>query len=427
MRILIVSYAFPPYNTIGAVRVGSTAAQLLEMGHDVRVISARDQVVEPNLESRFPSERVVYTPWLDVNRPVSLALGGRARTRQTGYTVQGGGSGLVTRLGRLYKTMLNFPDGRIGWLPYATRAGARIIRGWKPDVIYGSGLPWTSLMVASRLSRRYGIPWVAELRDLWMDSSFYPYDGARKRIEGRLEKGVLESAAGLVTVSESLAERLRTRFSQPVASVLNGYDPEAYPPAAPPAPGPLRLVYCGMIYEGTRDPTPLFRAIRLLGPLAGQVRVAFYGRYMGGMEKLTQREGVEAQVEVNAPVSHRESLRLQQEADALLLLVWDDPSVRGEYTGKFFEYMGAGRPVLVVGSAENVAGRAVVERGVGIATTDPARIAEQLREWIAQKQALGAVPAPPREAMGGFSRREQTRTLDSFLARVVANGGAIAG
>jgi glycosyltransferase involved in cell wall biosynthesis len=427
MRILIVSFAFPPYNTIGAVRVGSTAAHLLELGHDVRVISARDQVVEPTLESRFPAERVVYTPWLDVNRPVSMALGGRARTRQTGYAVPAGAGSVVRGLGRMYKTMINFPDGRIGWLPYAARAGAATIGEWRPDLIFASGLPWTALIVARGLARRHGIPWVAELRDLWVDGPLYEYAGTRRRLESRLERAVLGSAAGLVTVSELLAQRLRARFSTPVADVLNGFDPEAYPPADPPVPGPLRIVYCGMIYEGKRDPTPLFRAIRLLGPLADQVRVSFYGRYMGGMEALVRREGVGAQVEVHEAVPHRESLRLQQEADALLLLMWDGPDVEGDYTGKFFEYVGAARPILALGPRSNVACRTILERGAGAVLQEPEAIAEQLRTWIAQKQATGTLPAPPPEAAEGFTRRDQTRRLEAFLAGIARNPAGLAG
>jgi hypothetical protein len=38
MRILLLSWYFPPGNTIGAIRVGKLARYLHAAGHDVRVI-----------------------------------------------------------------------------------------------------------------------------------------------------------------------------------------------------------------------------------------------------------------------------------------------------------------------------------------------------------------------------------------------------
>ena len=39
MKVLIVSFAFPPSNVIGAVRVGKLARYLDRRGHDVRVLT----------------------------------------------------------------------------------------------------------------------------------------------------------------------------------------------------------------------------------------------------------------------------------------------------------------------------------------------------------------------------------------------------
>src|SRR5262249_6167048 len=64
MRILILSCFFPPYNTIGAVRVGKTAKYLVQFGHDVRVIAARDLAFPRSLPLEIAPERVCYTNWL---------------------------------------------------------------------------------------------------------------------------------------------------------------------------------------------------------------------------------------------------------------------------------------------------------------------------------------------------------------------------
>ena len=100
-------------------------------------------------------------------------------------------------------------DQEIGWLLFALRDGRKILRDWRPDLIYASATPATSLLVARRLSRNHGIPWVAELCDLWVDSHYYRYFGWRHVLENRLERATLGTATAIVTVSEPLAKTLR--------------------------------------------------------------------------------------------------------------------------------------------------------------------------------------------------------------------------
>ena len=39
----------------------------------------------------------------------------------------------------------------------------------------------------------------------------------------------------------------------------------------------------------------------------------------------------------------------QQASDVQILLMWNDPDEAGNYTGKLFEYLGSGRPILMMG------------------------------------------------------------------------------
>ncbi len=165
MRILLVSYFFPPYNTIGAVRTGKTARYLRQLGHDVRVLTAANQPLQPTLPREIPDGNVIATPWIDVNRPAQWLLGGRERVAARGYQSSSRLRGIAGQLGKLYRTFVHLPDAQIGWLPFALRAGSRLLHRWKPDVILASGLPITSLLVAARLSEKFHVPWVAEMRD----------------------------------------------------------------------------------------------------------------------------------------------------------------------------------------------------------------------------------------------------------------------
>lgn len=445
MKLLIVSWYFPPGNTIGAVRLGKLGKFLHERGVDFRVLTGSRWGLPETLPLEVPPERVVGTDWFDVSEPPAplRAIRGLLRRGQAngaaapsglGAVASGAsGSDLAYRLGNLYRLITHFPDRHVGWLPYALRAGGRLCREWRPDLIYASAPPYTTLLVGASLGRRYGVPWVAEFRDRWVDDPYYGKNPLRLALETRLERWAIDSAAGIVTVSEPWAEAFRRKFGKPVATVLNGFDPADYPLAPPepePEPGPevdpgrLRILYTGAIYAGRRDPTPLFKALAGFGPDADKVRVVFYGTRPEDVLPLARAAGVEHLVEMHPSVPYRRSIALQRTADVLLLMQWDDPREQGNVPAKLFEYLGAMRPILGIGYEGGVPARIIGERGAGLFSNDPDRIARQLREWLDRKRTDGAIARLGTSVRDGFSRDEQFEGLVAFLDGLASRAGS---
>lgn len=448
MRVLIVSYVFPPFNIIGAVRVGKLAKYLDRFGHDVRVIAADALPLERTLRTEISPDRVTYTRWIDVDRPYRALLEARARVRvarRSGNDMQADSGGrarrpqqfdagkppLTDRIRRAYVDLVHIPDAAAGWRRFAVRAGIDLTRSWKPDVIVASGAPWTSLLVASDLSRRTGIPWVADFRDLWVDNPDLPRSRWRARtIDSYFERRIVASAAALVTVSEPLAEKLRSRYPEKaVHVVLNGFDADDYAsvtPFGPTAGSPtaesaadhrqLRLVYTGQV---NRSLIPLWDAVRLLGEDAESIAIEMIGvtneavkeRYIA----LAAARGISNRIRWHRPVSHSRAANLQQGADVLFLLVHDTPSDACIYTGKLFEYVGARRPILIVGTSRGVAAELVRSRGLGVAEGAPDAIAAQLRLWLREKRETGAVSYAPNARAEDLSREAQSRAFAAIL------------
>jgi len=420
MKILLVSFVFPPCNAIGAVRIGKLAKYLLAAGHEVRVLTAAGTGLPETLAVEIPADRIRHTGWRNINwLPFALLhrRAGDGKKPDTEAAANGAGvPGWLDRLGWLYRLFLNVPDGQVGWLGPAVRAGDKLIEDWRPDLIYASAMPFTSLWVASRLARRHRLPWVGELRDLWVSSPYYDYPRWRRALERRLERHVLRDVAGLVTVSEPLAKVLRQENSAPVAVVLNGYDPDDYspPPESLASTEPLVITYTGIVYPGRRDPAPLFAAIARLGWGPEQVRVRFYGRKLEGVAPLAAKYGMEDVVEVHEPVSFAQSTALQQASDILLLLLWNDPEEEGVFTGKLFEYLGARRPILSLGLENGVAADLIRKRQAGYVGNDPAAIASQLESWRAEKLSAG-IPALAADVGQGLTRADQFARLEGFI------------
>jgi glycosyltransferase involved in cell wall biosynthesis len=329
------------------------------------------------------------------------------------------GNSLRQRLGALYVHLTNLPDNRIGWLPGGYRSARRLCQAWRPDLIFGSGPPFTALLICRALAKRLALPWVAELRDRWADDPYEELPRWRAALDQWLERNVLGTASGLVTVSEPWAEFYARKYGKPVATIYNGYDPLDFAKheseGLPSPTSHLIIGYTGGIYPGRRDPTPLFAALSLLGAAAKQVRVVFCGTNPQHVLPLAERQGVAHLVEVRDGVPYRQSLEFQRQSDVLLLMQWNDPREQGNCPGKFFEYLASLRPVLILGLADGVPATITRQRAAGYCLNDPPAIAAQLRRWLAEKERYGRVPALPPAAREGLSRGIQYQKLESFL------------
>ncbi|MCH7540850.1 MAG: hypothetical protein IH999_10725 [Proteobacteria bacterium] len=79
-------------------------------------------------------------------------------------------------------------DHNAGWLPFALRTARKTTKRWRPEVIFASGPPFTTLLVGRLLARRIGTPWVVEFRDRWSDDPYYPPLGWRLMLDRYAER-----------------------------------------------------------------------------------------------------------------------------------------------------------------------------------------------------------------------------------------------
>jgi len=423
MRILIVSFYFPPYNNIGSVRVGKLAKYLTQLGHDVRVLTADAQLFPKALALEIPESSVIYTRWINVRRPAEILF----RRRENTPATPSGDAGRANPLRRIkswvwtfYRAIFYSPDMQIGWYPYALKAGVLLAEIWKPEIVYASAVPYTSLLVARSLAHKFQIPWFAEFRDLWVDNHFYAHPSWRRFFESKFERFVLRSAKGFITVSEPLAETLRSKYSQPVLVATNGFDPSDFPLPLKSfgSKDKLRIVYTGGLNRCKYDLSPLFKALASLGPLAEHFEIAFFSNPadLALARSEASKYRVDHLLSLRQSVPYLDALRAQAEADLLLFLIWNDPKDgRGVFSGKFFEYLANRRPILAIGPENNVAAKLIQVRNLGLVSEDASQITAQLLRWLEQKQSKGLIESLPQCVSNGFTREDQTKKISDFL------------
>ncbi|MDM4718315.1 glycosyltransferase [Micromonospora sp. WMMA1363] len=414
-RLLIIAYVFPPSESVGARRPGELARFAVERQWDVRVLTATSAAPDA-LGAGIPEGGIFRIA--PVPRTAQLVSSVRRAEAQSRV----GRRHLLTTLGTIGREIL-IPDACVNWVVPAVRQFMRTRDGWRPDVIVVTGPPASAYLVAARVARRLDVPWVADYRDLWtVGNDYWPYGRSwwRRGIDHGLERRLLRSAACCVTISEPLAEIMRTTFGIDTKTVMNGIDRQPMPtvdvpgPTWPAGPGSstLTLAHTGRLNPGKRDPSPLLDAVSLLGPEARRVTVVFAGEDNGVARAATERAGVAESVTNLGEVSAEKSWRVQVEADVLVLVMWNDPRDAGTVPGKFFDYLRARRPILMIGHPNGIVADIIRSRDAGAVLDDPREIADQLRRWLAEKDRVGRIPDLPASALDGLYRDDQ---LEAFL------------
>jgi len=415
MNILLIAYQFPPYSNIGSLRIGKLAKHFEKNGFGLHVLCADKILMPDTLEVEISPESVHRTKWINVNFLPESIFGGRGKVINEGYQTK---SSILKTLGYIYRLFLNFPDERIGWYPYAICEGNRILRQNKIDFIYASAPSPTALLIANKLSRKWGVPWVAEFRDPWADTVHYDFPEWRRKIENMIQNKIMKSASGIVTISHQLAKVFEKRFGKPTIVSMNGYaadDIESVKRKMSIKDSRLEIVYTGTVHLDIVKLDPLFEGISLLKDKAKQIKLVFYTRYIEGIVEKARKYNLEKIVYHHSRIPYKKSLQKQKNADILLFLI---PHQYGIFSAKIYEYIGSLRPILAIGDTESSAGAFLLERGIGFVSKNPDEISIQLNKWIDQKRSGNDIEDLPKEKRLGLSREEQFKNIDEFLFKL---------
>jgi glycosyltransferase involved in cell wall biosynthesis len=375
--VLLVAQLSPPSALVAARRVAGMTKYLSRLGYAVTVLTSRASGQGP-IEG---AEQVVRT---------SDALTTRLNWRRRHFEALGGGSSnLYKPPSRLESVVV--PDlALVGWLPFALPTAVRLVRGRRFDCIISSSPPQSAHLIGLALKRR-GIPWIAELRDGW---TFDPPrrdwpTRLQRRLDVALERRVVGGADAVVGVTKPIADDLSGRFGVDAVVITNGFDPEE-------TGGEGRtdlldrarhsLVYTGRLAVAGRSVDPLLAAVRALRAAEPhaleRMELVFAGPLTRDEQLVLAAPDLAGVVRTVGSLDRAETCRLQRAADSLLVVA-QGISSRSVATGKLFEYLGAGRPILVLGE-ETEAARIVAETGTGTATSavDHRAIADALQRLI---------------------------------------------
>src|SRR5262245_50849662 len=170
-----------------------------------------------------------------------------------------------------YLKWLALPDFWVSWFFWAVPLGLRLIRKYKPKVIWSTYPIATAHLIALALHRLTGVPWVADFRDPMIEVN--PVSGQRRpgdwsswRVWSLLESLTIKYCSRAVFTTEGSLRIYADRYPDVPSSrwiiIPNGYDEELFVEAEQLASGRSLektrtiLLHSGVLYySADRDPT----------------------------------------------------------------------------------------------------------------------------------------------------------------------------
>jgi glycosyltransferase involved in cell wall biosynthesis len=327
-----------------------------------------------------------------------------------------------------------FPDDCAEWARQSVEPALELIAERRIDALYSTFSPASNHRLALELERRTGLPWIADFRDLWTDDYRYREDSPGVRAAHRaVQQTILETADVVVGVSEAqtaiLADHVPTHRHKFI-TVTNGFDPDDFAGLAEHTnagdeirrtDGDFILSHVGR-FDRWRALDAWFDGlaefVRYLGPRQHR----FVLRIVGHADAATRRrlQDTGARCEFTGYVPHGQAIREMCHATALLLSVPDGPNAETVIPAKLFEYLAAGRPLLVVGPVDGACKSIVRSCGAGVSVGfDAGWIAAALAGLFDQSMRGGAPACSHHDRLGRFDRVTLTRRLASVLDDLV--------
>ncbi|KAA6434858.1 glycosyltransferase family 4 protein [Rufibacter glacialis] len=285
-------------------------------------------------------------------------------------------SGQETWTQKLFKFLrgnLFIPDPRVGWNRYAVDAAQKIIKSQSIKAVITSSPPHSTQLVGLTLKKKFGLRWIADLRDPWTDIYYYAdlnHTALAQKLDAKYEREVLEKADAVVVVSEDMKRlflnKSTTLDPKKIHVIPNGYDEADFGHPSNPSSEEFVITYTGTITEAY-NVIGFFQALcetMTRNPLM-RYRLRFVGKVSAEIRRQIEEAGLPLITEYIDYVPHEESIKYLMSSTVLFMAIPDVENNFGILTGKLFEYLAANKPIICIGPLHGDADKVLDECGAG--------------------------------------------------------------
>jgi glycosyltransferase involved in cell wall biosynthesis len=277
-------------------------------------------------------------------------------------------------------------------------------------------------LIAKALHKKLNIPWVADFRDPWTDVFYFDSLKLSKcsvKKHKKLENQVITQADKVVAVSWHGADDMKKLGAKNVDVITNGYDEECVQMTSQIVDNKQFTVS----YTGVLLPNESFVIWDVFKELCDEnidfakaLKINLIGHIDTSVKKYISDKGLSEKVSNVEYMQHSQVLDYQRKSDLLLLLIPRAKKAECILTGKLFEYLAAGRPVLSVGPVDGDAAKVLSETRCGASADydDKARMKEIILHYFNERTDNQSIIGN-REEVAKYSRRNLTKDYVTLL------------
>jgi hypothetical protein len=240
-------------------------------------------------------------------------------------------------------------DGYFEWKDKALRELKRIYMNDPFELIVSTSSPFITHVIANEFSTNSNVRWIADYRDMW---SLNHASTSVDKLQLKYEMDILASATACSTTSEGFKQTLSQIFGGKIATIHNGFA-DLYPQKSFYKKKSITIVYPGQIYRNLQDIRPLLRAINIFNSLEFELSITLLisGYAISYVKEVLQEIVLQNVnwIKFGSVLPLKKSLKLQRNADFLLLLNCTNPKVHGWMQTKLYEYISSGVIIIAVG------------------------------------------------------------------------------
>ena len=432
-RVLIITYYWPPSGGSGVQRWLKMSKYLPKYGWQPVIYTTENAeypIIDPSLEKDVaPDMEVIRRPISEPYTFYKKFLGiKKEETVKTGFVKENEKKqGWKENLSLWIRGNLFIPDARRWWVIPSVKYLKEYLKEHPVDAIISTGPPHSMHLIAMKLKEELDIPWIADFRDPWTEIDYYQELRLTRRADRKqhqLEREVLTKADKVVTVGWDCAKSLGRLGSRNVRSIPNGYDWGLDTISqATPLSKEFSLTHLGVVTPSRNAPT-LWTALKELkeenSEFGKNLKIRFFGQVDQSIVQSLEEASLTDNAEIIPHIPHDEVQQRQQSSQVLLLLINNTPNAKGILTGKIFEYIASGRPILCIGPEDGDAAQILKETHAGLTVgfEDKEKMKEIVKDLF-HKYLENRLPSNESKEVEKYSRRalagEYARLLDKTI------------
>lgn len=295
------------------------------------------------------------------------------------------------------------------------------------DFVIVSVPPHNLVRLGYYISKKFKIPFIADFRDIWdnneLDIHYQP--GLSQRIKNAINqfymKKWMKGAVFIITVSDSIAKKLRRITDKKVLEITNGFEDELFSGIQQfPSKNVFTISIIGTIYP-KQDLSIIIEGLNRFIAVVGSKHIQLNFIGIESIDEITKKikNSLPADCIYTSPrLSRQSAIDYTLSSHVLLYAGWKH--YKGIYSGKIFDYLGAKRNILIAPGDNDVIDNIVIHTRAGKIANSPAEFSAILNQWYAEWKEKGQLHYEGiDELINKHTRANQANLLAGHIANLI--------